>query len=227
MKNSMKIKRLVGIATLAALVAVLQVISNYITFGTVSITLALIPMVIGAILYGPLVGFGLGAFMGVIIITAPSTTLFLGFNAFLTILLCILKTGLAGLASGFIFRGICKLNFLKQAKFPVAIVVATLVAPLINTGLFILGSAVLFRGISTVVEDVEYVLIPSNGSFGDAMSGAVALVMLTNFLIEFTVSVVLSPSIIYIFKILGSKYNVGYQDNFVEAAQIQKLNLEA
>ena len=81
-KNSKKIKKLVGIASLAALVAVLQVISNYITFGEVSITLALIPMVVGAILYGPLTGFGLGALMGVVIITAPSTATFLNFNFF-------------------------------------------------------------------------------------------------------------------------------------------------
>ena len=46
--NSQKIKRMVGIASLAAVVVVLQLIANYIPGpGGVSITLALIPLVIG------------------------------------------------------------------------------------------------------------------------------------------------------------------------------------
>ena len=55
--NSLLIKKIVGTSVLTALVIVLQVISNYITFGSVSITLALIPIAMGAILYGPLTGF--------------------------------------------------------------------------------------------------------------------------------------------------------------------------
>ena len=35
MNNSLKVKRLVGIASLAAIVAVLQVMANYITIGTI------------------------------------------------------------------------------------------------------------------------------------------------------------------------------------------------
>src|SRR5574344_1460032 len=153
MKNSLRIKRLVGIASLAAVVVVLQLISNYIQFGTVSITLALIPMVVGAVIYGPATGFGLGAIMGLFILTAPSTVTFLSFNAFFTVILVILKTGLAGLVSGFVFKGIVRLNFLKKAKLPVAIICATLVAPLINTGLFIMGTAILFQGLSITGAD--------------------------------------------------------------------------
>ena len=214
MKNSIMIKRMVGIATLAALVAVLQILSNYITFGPVSITLALIPMVVGAILYGPLTGFGLGVFMGALILTAPSTELFLGFNPFGTVVLCLLKTGLAGLASGWIYKGMIRINALKKAKFPVAVIVAALVAPCINTGLFIFGTAVLFQGLSFVDENgITDVLVPSTG-FGDAFTAAVGFVVLTNWLIEFAVSVILAPSIVYLFKVFRMNYDLGFANDF-------------
>lgn len=225
-KNSKKIKKLVGIASLAALVAVLQVISNYITFGEVSITLALIPMVVGAILYGPLTGFGLGALMGVVIITAPSTATFLNFNVFATIVLCLLKTSLAGLTSGWIYKGIIRINGLKKFKFPVAIIVATLVAPLINTGLFILGTSVIFQGLSYVdASGAEVVLVPSTGGFGAAFSGALSLVVAINFAIEFAISVVLSPSIVYLTKVIGNKFDLGFCDDFKNISLVEN-NLE-
>lgn len=222
MKNSLKTKRLVGISSLAALVVVLQLISNYIQFGTVSITLALIPMVIGAIIYGPLTGFGLGAIMGIIILTAPSTATFLSFNVIATVLLCILKTGLAGLAAGWAYKGLIKLNFLGKAKFPVAIIIPTLIAPIINTSLFILGTAILFQGLSIIdANGNSVVLVPQAGGFGEAFTAAVGFVVFTNFIIEFIVCVVLSPSIIYLVKILGLRFDLGFSKSFKEAANIE------
>ena len=104
-KNSQLIKKLVGLATLTALVFVLQFWSASIKFGSVSITLALVPIAMGAILYGPLAGLFLGAFMGVIVIADPATqSVFMSVNPAATIFLCLLKTGLAGLIAGFIFK---------------------------------------------------------------------------------------------------------------------------
>ncbi len=221
MKRSLQTKKLVGIASLAALVVVLQLISNYIQFGTVSITLALIPMVVGAIIYGPLTGFGLGALMGIIILTAPSTATFLVFNPFATVVLCILKTGLAGLAVGWIYKGIIRLKFLGKTKFAVAIIASTLVAPMINTGLFIMGTAVLFQGLSITTEAGEkIVLVPSTGGFGTAFSAAVGFVVFTNFIIEFIVSVVLSPAIVYLAKILANRFDLGFAKDFKWGANL-------
>lgn len=146
MNNSFKIKKMVGIAVLLALIVVLQLISNYVTIGQVSITLALIPLTMGAILYGPIVGLFLGMVMGAVVLVAPSTSVYLNFNIWLTILLCLLKTGLAGLVSGLVYKGIIRLKFLGIAKFPVAIVFAALLAPIVNTGIFILGISTLFVG---------------------------------------------------------------------------------
>jgi len=66
MKNE-KIRKITGIAIFICLVVVLQLFSNYVTFGPVSITLALIPIVVGSIIYGPMAGFILGAVCGITI----------------------------------------------------------------------------------------------------------------------------------------------------------------
>lgn len=198
MNNSLKIKKLVGIASLAAIVVVLQLMGNYITIGTISITLALIPIVVGAIIYGPLVGFGLGALMGIVVITAPSTQGFLNVNPFVTIVLCILKSGIAGLVSGFLFKLINKKNFY------VAIVVATLIVPVINTALFILGSALFFQ----TVFGAE--------SFSGALPVIIGVVFGTNFAIEFTINVVLAPVVATVVRILARNYNLGFSLDYKE-----------
>ena len=71
--NNNKIKKLTGTSIFMALVIVLQLISNYITLGPVSITLALVPIALGAIIYGPLTGLFLGLIHGAIVIVSPST----------------------------------------------------------------------------------------------------------------------------------------------------------
>ena len=55
-----KIRRMVGVAILAAIVVVLQSVGSFIRFGSVSVSLVLIPIVVGAAMYGP----GAGAVLG-------------------------------------------------------------------------------------------------------------------------------------------------------------------
>ena len=50
MERSLKIKKMVMITILSVVAIVLQLFSNYVQFGPVSITLALIPIVVGAII---------------------------------------------------------------------------------------------------------------------------------------------------------------------------------
>lgn len=196
MKNRKQIQRMVGIASLAAITAVLQVIANYITFGPVSITLALIPLVIGAILYGPWAGAGLGALMGAIILTAPSTGSFLAINPFLTVVICLIKTSVAGIVSGFIFKSLYKKNL------TIAVVLAAIAAPIVNTGLFALGCMAFFW--QTLQE----------WAGGTNTLGFLFLTMIgTNFLIEFAVNSILSPSIVYIVRIISRNYNIGINFN--------------
>ena len=203
MKNSIRIKKLVGLATLTALVVGLQFLSNYVTFGSISITLALIPVAMGAILYGPIAGALLGAIMGVIIIVAPSTmAYFMPVNPAATIILCILKTGLAGLISGLLFKlfaFIAKKQKSYKAKmglFAAGIIIAALVVPIINTGLFIIGATLFFSSI-----------------YGN-MINVINAVLTTNFLIEFLVSAILSPVLVYLIKALTYQNDLGFTTDF-------------
>ena len=191
--NSQKIKRMVGIASLAAVVVVLQLIANYIPGpGGVSITLALIPLVIGSIIYGPTGGAILGVIMGGIILTAPSTASFLNVRPFITVVLCLVKTGVAGLVSGVVF------NLLKKRNLALAVILASILAPIVNTGIFSIGCMLFY---------METLAEWAGGS------NAITFLFLTmigiNFIVEFIINSVLSPTILYIVRIVSRNFNVG------------------
>ncbi|MDE5565478.1 MAG: ECF transporter S component [Anaeroplasmataceae bacterium] len=196
MKNKRSIQRMVGIASLAAITVVLQVIANYITIGPVNITLALIPLVIGAILYGPLAGAFLGVLMGGIILTAPTTAGFLSINAWATVFVVLVKTGVAGAACGWIFK------LLRKKNLTLAIVLATIAAPIVNTGLFAIGCLLFFMSTLKALADGSNVL----GYLFLSFIGY-------NFLIEFAVNSVLAPTVVYIVRVVSRNYNIGSNFN--------------
>lgn len=184
------VKKITGVGVLTALVVLLQIFSNYVQFGPISITLALIPIAVGAILYGPWAGLFLGAAAGAIILTAPSTAAFYTFAResshpvlmiLAIVLLCLLKTGLAGLAAGFIFKAF------KNNHDKIGAIIASISVPLINTGLFILVSMWLF--------------VDLFGSIGYLITMVISI----NFLIEFVVNAALSPVVYYIVKVVEKR----------------------
>ena len=76
---------------------ILQIIGNFIAIGPVSINLSLIPIALGAILYGPICGGFLGMINGLTVIFAPSTiAIFMPMNPLATIFLCLLKSTVSG-----------------------------------------------------------------------------------------------------------------------------------
>ena len=110
MKNA-KIKRMVGIAVLMALVIVMQALSGVIPpVGGFTISLVLIPIVLGAALYGPATGALLGATFGVIVyincITGadPGGAMVFQANPVLCFLVVLGKGILAGAASGGVYK---------------------------------------------------------------------------------------------------------------------------
>ena len=190
-KNSLEIKRMVGLASLAAIVVILQLFSNYVQFGPVSITLALIPIVVGAIIYGEKGGFVLGLIHGAIVCTAPTTiALFMPITAFGTIVVCLLKSGLAGFVSGLLYK------LLKNKNNNLAIVTASIIVPIVNTGIFSLACFTIFNPLITDFA-------------AKANQGFAAYFFLTfigfNFLIEFFVNSVLSPVVLRIVELYSAK----------------------
>ena len=183
--NNNKIKKLTGTSIFMALVIVLQLISNYITLGPVSITLALVPIALGAIIYGPLAGLFLGLIHGAIVITAPSTlAAFMPLYPVQTVIVCLLKSGIAGLVSGLIFK------YLKNKNFTLSIILASLCVPIINTGLFAIAMLTLLRP-----------LLDSWTSEGNAVGYLFLSVIGYNFLIEFVINSALTPTIISLTKL--------------------------
>lgn len=171
---------------LTALVIGLQFFSNHVTFGTVSITLALIPIVIGAILYGPLGGLFLGLVCGGITILAPSTLAeFMPHNAWATILLCLTKMGAAGALSGLVFM------LFRKNHPKVGVVIAAIIVPLTNTGIFAGGAYLFFYDILSSAAETAGVSVP-------------AILFLSwigiNFIIEFVVNSILAPALYFLYR---------------------------
>ena len=127
MRNREKIKEMVVISSLGAIVAVLQYISMFIKFGPFNITLALTPVVVGAVLYGPKAGGILGMVMGIVVLLTNSEAFFV-VNPIATIFVCIAKSAIAGIAAGYI----CKIGKNRNTE----IVVASIATPIINTLFF-------------------------------------------------------------------------------------------
>lgn len=122
---------------LTAIVIVLQALAIGIRFGTFSITLVLIPIVVGAALYGWKAGAWLGFVFGVVVLMTDAGA-FLAVSVPGTVITCILKGVLAGIAAAAVYR------LLENKNRWAAILAAAVVCPVVNTGVFLLGCLVFF-----------------------------------------------------------------------------------
>jgi len=100
MSKNNNTQKIVGLGLFTAIVIVLQLMGSFIRFGTFSISLVLVPVVIGAALYGAGAGAWLGFVFGVVVLLSGDAAAFLGVNALGTILTVLVKGTLAGLLSG-------------------------------------------------------------------------------------------------------------------------------
>ena len=185
--NTGKTRKLTGIAIFTAIVIVLQLLGSFIRFGPFSISLVLIPIVVGAAMYGTAAGAWLGFIFGLVVLLSGDAAAFLGVNALDTIITVIAKGTLAGLCAGLVFRALVKTNTY------VAVIVSAVVCPVVNTGVFLLGCLLFF------METI-------NGwaaAAGFASAGTYMIVGLVelNFVFELLVNVILSPVIVRIISI--------------------------
>ena len=181
---------LVMTGLLTALVAVLQLVSSGIRFGPFSITLTLVPIVVGAALYGKWAGAWLGAAFGVVVLLQPDTAAFYQVSIPGTIITVMAKGILAGFVSGLVYE------VLKKKNDTAATFVAGALTPIVNIGVFVLGCFALFM--DTLRE----------WAGGQNVFAYIFLSMIgVNFLIELGVNIVLGPTIAKIIK-LGRKNRV-------------------
>ena len=177
-------QKLVFLAILTAIVIALQVaaIVTRPLFPVFSITLVLVPIIIGAALNGVYAGAWLGLVFGFAVLISGDAAPFMAIDPFGTILVVLLKGLLAGLAAGVVYR------IIERTNRTVAAITAAIVCPLVNSGIFIIGSYVFF--------------IPTLTEWGAALgytsvTAFIFLVMVgLNFLVELAINLVLSPTIV-------------------------------
>jgi len=159
-------KKIAGLGILLALTIVFTIISDFIKIGTISINLALIPVIVSGILYGPLAAFTLGLINGAfIMITAQE---FFAISIVGTIVTCLVKTSLAALISTYIYK------LIKNKNETVAVITASILIVLLNTTFFILLSLIFF-----------------NTTFGKLIT----IFTTINFAIEIVSTAIVAPSI--------------------------------
>ena len=175
---------------LAALVVVLQLYASAIPLGKANLAFALVPIVLGAVLLGPFAGTFLGAVMGVVVsitiisgITDPMSMAMFNYSPVVTILLCLIKSSVAGFLAGFISNIIIKAS----NKTFFAVIAASIVCPIVNTGIFSIGFLTVFR--NTVN---NYAVSEAGLASATTLLG---LILLLNFLPELAINLILAPAI--------------------------------
>ena len=178
MNKRITTQQIVGTGLLLAREIIFQIVGNYLQFGPVNINLSLVTIVIAAALYGPLSGAILGFFNGLMALLSPSTiAIFMPISPIGTVLACLLKTTLAGLLAGVLFK------LFKNKNNLIGLILASLTVPIVNTGIFSVFCLLFFR---PFLESGVGEAFPNIGAF--LIFGVIGW----NFIFEIATTVVLS-----------------------------------
>ncbi len=172
-------QKLVLTAIMTALVIILQYVSMSLRFSMFSITLTLLPIVLGSALCGVSAGAWLGFVFGVIVLATGDANPFLAVNTVGTIVTVIVKGTLSGLLAGLMYKYFSRFN-----RY-VGVISAAVTSPIVNTGVFLIGCRVFFMDTITEWAGGEDV-------FTYMIVGRVGI----NFMIELATNVIWSPVIV-------------------------------
>ncbi len=176
-------------AVLTALVILLQLAGSFVKLGPFSISLVLIPIVIGAATCGAGVSAWLGFVFSAVVLISGDAGAFLAVNIPGTILTVLAKGTACGLCAGLAYQGILKL-FHKEY---LAVLVAALVCPLVNTGIFLIGCLIFFM--DTVAQWGQALGVNNVGEY------MMVYLVGFNFLFEVGTNIVLSPLVVRLLNI--------------------------
>lgn len=180
-------ERLVLLALLTALVAVLSYFGGFIKIGGLaSVSLTLIPVVLGSALLGPLSGAWLGGVAGAIFFATADAAFWFGLSIPGTIVTVMVKGILSGYLAGLTYKLLEKFN-----RY-LAVLAAAVVCPVVNTGIFLLGCVVFFLDTVKAMASSEGISI-----FAYLIVFFVGL----NFVFELVFNIILSPAILRIINI--------------------------
>ena len=194
--NFFSAKRITGLAVLLALVIVLQLVGSYFKIGATSFNFVLVPIVLAGILYGVVAGGILGFAFGLVVLLQGIsgvdgfTMILFEEEPFFTALLCLGKGTAAGVVPALLYKWSASKN--QYA----GVFTAAVAAPVINTGLFILGSlaflkdAMVAAGFTSANSIVYFLVITCAG---------------VNFLVELSINLIATPSIYRVTGILKGR----------------------
>ena len=174
-------------AILTALVVVLQCMGQFIRFGMFSISLVLIPIVIGAATCGPKVSTWLGFVFGVVVLLTDAGA-FLAVSVFGTVVTVLVKGAACGLAAGLVYK------LLENKNRWLAVMASAIVCPIVNTGIFLIGCVLFFF---EIVEGWGLAL-----GFENAAAYMVLGLAGGNFLFEMAANLLLSPIVVRLLQIV-------------------------
>ena len=193
-KKVLSTETLVLSALMTSLVIVFQCLATYTTFfGPFSTAIGLIPIVIGAVLCGPVIGAWLGLVFGLVVMITGGANLFFAFNIIGTIITVVVKGTACGFVAGYVNKLLQKFNR------TVAVIASAIVCPIVNTGIFLLGCVIFFMPYANEIA----ALLQLNVS-GMAVFTALAF---GNFLFEIGMSIVLSPVMVKIIEVAEKTFN--------------------
>ena len=137
MTNSEKRKENIRIVTmgavLTAIVIILQFMGAFIRFGVFSVSLVLVPIVIGAATGSVGVSTWLGFVFGVVVLLSGDAAPFMSINMAGTVITVLVKGSACGFVAGLVYKLLSKWNAFA------GVLGASLICPIVNTGVFLLG----------------------------------------------------------------------------------------
>ena len=181
-------------ALLTALIIVLQLFGSAIPIGTTSLSLVLIPIVVGGLVLGVRGGTFLGFFFGAFVLIwcgvlgyDPFTTFLFQQRPLMTAIICIGKGTAAGFVPALLHR-------LLSRRMPFgSTVIAAAAAPICNTGIFLVGMLIIM------------------GTLKEYLAGAITVgyfftaISLVNFAVELTINLIAAPAIFRVWNVVRRK----------------------
>ncbi len=194
MNGKSKTATIVMCAIISALIVVLQLFIPPIPLGPFSVSLVLVPIVIGVAFCGRRYGWWFGLVFGACVLfgmfksPTPGDSIFLSTSLIGTILTVLSKGVLCGVCAGVTF------DLFKKASKYLAVILSAIICPVVNTGVFLIGCRLFF------MEPV------SEWAMGAGFGGNVVLYMFAglvglNFVFEMLTNIILSPVILRLINI--------------------------
>ena len=195
MKTKMTTKeqteKLVLMALLTALVAVLAYFGGFIKIGGLaSISLTLIPVVLGGALLGPLCGAWLGGVAGAVFFITADAAFWFSLSIPGTIITVMVKGILSGLCAGLAYK------FFERFNRYVAVIISAVVCPIVNTAIFLIGCLIFF------IDAVNSMA----ASEGMSVAGYLIIFFVgLNFVFELLLNIIVTPALLRIINLRKSK----------------------